>query len=123
MAFTTIETVSAVVGQIDEAAYDQERVRCGRRAALTFKKSRSCIVRLDQQACGAMAAVHDPEMCSSEATAAPMRDPISAVAVAQPVAKIYDRSRLRRDGAGFRRREFWQEWYRPRDMVNGRHHG
>lgn len=120
MADVTIEAVSAVVGQIYEAAYDQERwldVVTG--LSDLFNASRSCIVRLDQQACSAVGTVHDPKLCSPEATAAHMRDPISTVAAALPVGKIYDRTRIADDGVGFRHRELWQDWMRPRDMYHG----
>ncbi|WP_245490496.1 hypothetical protein [Mesorhizobium sp. M7A.F.Ca.US.011.01.1.1] len=120
MADVTIETVSAVVGQIYEAAYDQERwTDVVVRLRDLFEASRSCIARLDQQAFSAVGTVDDPGLCSPEAAAAHMRDPISTVAAALPVGKIFDRTRITEDGAGFRRRELWQDWMRPRDMHHG----
>ncbi|RWN70404.1 MAG: helix-turn-helix transcriptional regulator [Mesorhizobium sp.] len=120
MTEVTIESVSTVVGQIYEAAYDQERwsnVVVGLRDL--FKASRSCIARLDQQAFSAVGTVDDPGLCSPEAAAAHMRDPIGTVAAALPVGKIYDRTRIAGDVAAFRRRELWQDWMRPRDMHHG----
>ncbi|ADV15397.1 helix-turn-helix transcriptional regulator [Mesorhizobium sp. BR1-1-3] len=120
MADVTIEAVSAVVGQIYEAAYDQERW-LGAVTGLRdlFKASRSCIARLDQRAFNAVGTVDDPGLCTPEAAAAHMRDPISTVVAALPVGNIYDRARIAEDGADFRRRELWQDWMRPRDMHHG----
>ncbi|WP_245478774.1 PAS domain-containing protein, partial [Mesorhizobium sp. M7A.F.Ca.US.014.04.1.1] len=112
--------MAAVVGQIYEAAYDQERwleAVTGLRDLLGG--SRSCIVRLDPTTSNAVSTVYDPEFVSSEVTAAHMRDPISVVAAALPVGKVYDRTLVTEGGAGFRRRELWQDWYRPRDMYHG----
>ncbi|MBZ9887664.1 helix-turn-helix transcriptional regulator [Mesorhizobium sp. BR1-1-3] len=109
-----------MAGQIYEAAYDQERwleAVTGLRDLLGG--SRSCIVRLDPTTSNAVSTVYDPEFVSSEVTAAHMRDPISVVAAALPVGKVYDRTLVTEGGAGFRRRELWQDWYRPRDMYHG----
>jgi len=120
MPDVTVEAVSAVVGLIYEAAYDQERwvdAITGLRDLLDG--ARSCIVRLDPTTSNAVSTVYDPAFVSSEVTAAHMRDPISVVAAAVSVGKIYDRTRIVEDGTGFRRRELWRDWYRPRDMYHG----
>ncbi|WP_027162469.1 helix-turn-helix transcriptional regulator [Mesorhizobium sp. WSM1293] len=120
MGDVSIEAVSAVVGKVYEAAYDQERwfdAVTGLRDL--FGGSRSCIVRLDPKTSNAVSTVYDPEFSSAEVTAAHMRDPISQVAAALPVGCVYDRTRIMKGGAGFRRRELWQDWYMPRDMYHG----
>jgi DNA-binding CsgD family transcriptional regulator/PAS domain-containing protein len=120
MAHASVEAVSTVVGLIYEAAYDQERwldAVTGLRNLLDG--ARSCIVRVDPTKNEAVSTVYDPEFVSSEVTAAHMRDPISVAAVALPVGKVYDRTRMTEVGAGFRHRELWQDWFRPRDMYHG----
>ncbi|CAH2406318.1 LuxR family transcriptional regulator [Mesorhizobium ventifaucium] len=119
MADVTIEAVSAVVGQIYEAAYDQERwpdAVTGLRDL--FGGSRSCIVRLSPETFDAVASDLDPEFISQKGIEAVLRDPLAAAAAAIPVGAVTHWP-MGLDVAAFRRRELWQDWLRPRDMYHG----
>ncbi|MBZ9967808.1 helix-turn-helix transcriptional regulator [Mesorhizobium sp. BR1-1-2] len=119
MAAVTIEAVSAVVGQIYEAAYDQERWL----GAITglrdlFGGSRSCIVRVSPETLDAVASDLDPEFNSQKGIEAMLRDPLAAASAALPLGAV-NRWPLTSDETAFRRRELWQDWMRPRDMYQG----
>ncbi|MBZ9857354.1 LuxR C-terminal-related transcriptional regulator [Mesorhizobium sp. CA13] len=119
MAVVTIEAVSAVVGQIYEAAYDQERWL----GAITglrdlFGGSRSCIVRVSPETLDAVASDLDPEFNSQKGIEAMLRDPLAAASAALPLGTV-NRWPLTSDETAFRRRELWQDWMRPRDMYQG----
>ena len=119
MADVTTEAVSAVVGQIYEAAYDQERwpdAVTGLRDL--FGGSRSCIVRLSAETFDAVASDLDPEFTSQRGIEALLRDPLAAAAAAIPVGAVTHWP-MGLDVAAFRRRELWQDWLRPRDMYHG----
>lgn len=119
MANITVEDVSAIVGNIYEAAYDQERwlqVVAALREMLDG--SRCCIARISPHAGGAISTVNDPELNSTTATKVYLRDPIGIKAVALPVGSIHDYAGI--DGeAAWRGSEVWQDWFRPRDMHQG----
>lgn len=69
MADVSIEAVSAVVGKVYEAAYDQERwfdAVTGLRNL--FGGSRSCIVRISPHTFDAVASDFDPEFTSQRAS-------------------------------------------------------
>ncbi|MER8825914.1 LuxR family transcriptional regulator [Mesorhizobium sp. M0938] len=119
MANVTIEAVSAVVGQIYEAAYDQERW-LGAVTGLRdlFGGSRSCIVRLSPETFDAVASDLDPEFNSQKGIEALLRDPLAAASAAIPVGAVTHWP-MGLDVAAFRRRELWQDWLRPRDMYHG----
>jgi len=119
MANITVEDVSAIVGNIYEAAYDQERwlqVVVALREMLDG--SRCCIARIGSHAGGAISTVNDPELNSTTATEAYLRDPIGIKAVALPVGSLHDYAGI--DGeTAWRGSEVWQDWFRPRDMYQG----
>jgi DNA-binding CsgD family transcriptional regulator len=117
MADVTIDTVSAVVGQIYEAAYDQERWAD---AVISlrdlFDGSRSCIIRFNQQTLEVVASDVDPELLSQEAIDAFLRDPLAGAWAATPVGVV---KHSLFDDAAFYRSAIWQDWWRPRDMHHG----
>ncbi|TPL83544.1 LuxR family transcriptional regulator [Mesorhizobium sp. B2-3-12] len=119
MADVTIETVSAVVGQIYEAAYNQERwfdAITGMRDL--FGGSRSCIVRVSPETLDAVASDLDPEFQSQNGIEAMLRDPLAAASAALSLGTV-NRWPPAPDETAFRRRELWQDWMRPRDMYQG----
>jgi DNA-binding CsgD family transcriptional regulator/PAS domain-containing protein len=119
MADVTIDAVSAVIGQIYEAAYDQERWLDAIIALHDlFGGSRSCIVRVTPATLDAVASAPDPELNSQKGVEAMLRDPLAAASAALPVGTVH-RWPLMSDDTAFRRRELWQDWMRPRDMYHG----
>lgn len=119
MADVSIEAVSAVVGKVYEAAYDQERwfdAVTGLRDL--FGGSRSCIVRISPHTFDAVATDFDPEFTSPKGIEALLRDPLAAASAALPLGEV-SRWPLTEEVAAFRRRELWQDWLRPRDMYHG----
>jgi len=119
MADVSIEAVSAVVGQVYEAAYDQERwfdAISGLRDL--FGGTRSCIVRISPQTLDAVASDLDPELNSQKGIEAMLRDPLAAASAALPLGTVSPWP-LTSEAAAFRRRELWQDWLRPRDMYHG----
>ncbi|MDF3214501.1 helix-turn-helix transcriptional regulator [Mesorhizobium sp. M7A.F.Ca.CA.001.09.2.1] len=119
MSNVSIETVSAVIGKVYEAAYDQERWFDAINSMRDlFGGSRSCIVRMSPQTADVVATDHDPEFSSQQCFEALMRDPLAAAAAALPVGKV-TRWPMMLDETAFRRRELWQDWFRPRDMYHG----
>ncbi|TPJ52333.1 helix-turn-helix transcriptional regulator [Mesorhizobium sp. B2-6-4] len=119
MADVTIEAVSAVVGQIYEAAYDQERW-LGAVTGLRdlFGGSRSCIVRVSLQTLDAVASDLDPELNSQKGIEAMLRDPLAAASAALPLGTV-NRWPPTSDEPAYHSRELWQDWLRPRDMHRG----
>ncbi|WP_164898728.1 hypothetical protein [Mesorhizobium sp. M7A.F.Ca.MR.362.00.0.0] len=119
MADVSIEAVSAVVGKVYEAAYDQERwfdAVTGLRDL--FGGSRSCIVRISPHTFDAVATDFDPEFTSPKGIEALLRDPLAAASAALPLG-VVSRWPLTDEVAAFRRRELWHDWLRPRDMYHG----
>ncbi|MDF3214500.1 MULTISPECIES: helix-turn-helix transcriptional regulator [Mesorhizobium] len=119
MSNVSIEAVSAVVGKVYEAAYDQERwfdAVTGLRDL--FGGSRSCIVRISPHTFDAVASDFDPEFTSQKGIEALLRDPLAAASAALPLGEV-SRWPLTEEVAAFRRRELWQDWLRPRDMYHG----
>ncbi|RUZ26880.1 hypothetical protein EN949_11405 [Mesorhizobium sp. M7A.F.Ca.US.007.01.2.1] len=119
MADVTTEAVSAVVGRVYEAAYDQERWF----DAVTslrdlFGGSRACILHVSPRTAKAVASDLDPELSSQKAIDTLMRDPLTAASAALPVGKVY-RWPPPPDEPAFRRSELWQDWLRPRDIYKG----
>jgi DNA-binding CsgD family transcriptional regulator len=119
MASITVEDVSAIVGNIYEAAYDQERwhfVVTALREAMGG--SRCCIARIGPLAGSSISTVDDPELNEPRATEIYLRDPIGSRAVVLPVGAIHDYARIK-DEAAWRASEVWQDLFRPRDMHHG----
>ena len=118
MSDLSVEKITSVVGSIYEAAYDQERwldVVTGMRDLLGG--SRACITRLDREVQAAVSTIPDRELQSPEALQAHLRDPLAVGSLAKPIGAIYRRTDVA--GADFQRREFWNDWFRPRDMYDG----
>lgn len=114
----TIEAVSAAVGKIYEAAYDQERWLDAVSDLRDLTGSaRACIMRASPHNSQAIGTVVDPGLSSREAYDAYLRDPAFAAATAVPLGRLYRRQQL--GDEGFVRRELWQDWFRPRDMYDG----
>jgi DNA-binding CsgD family transcriptional regulator/PAS domain-containing protein len=120
MADVSVESVSAAVAQIYEAAYDHQRWQdVVMTLCALFDGSRACIARLDSSTLNATATIHDPELCSAEAIAAHMRNPEWATAMAgMPIGMVFRDAHALKD-ADPRRREVWRDWHRPRDMYDG----
>jgi DNA-binding CsgD family transcriptional regulator len=116
MDTVTLESVFAAVDTIYEAAFDQQRwpdvvsTMCS-----LFDGSRACILRFGQDSSDAVQSVHDPELNSLACLEAVVRDPLVQTHLAMPVGAVWQRSAIV-DEAAFRKRELWQDWFRPRDM-------
>lgn len=119
MANATVDAVSSLVGDIYEAAYDQERwqgvVESFHRL---FNGSRACIVKQGVDFCSAVASVADAEIVSPQAMLAYSRDAMTSAFWAVPEGQVFRRSDIA-DESMFRRGELWQDWFRPRDMYGG----
>ncbi|MBN9219129.1 MAG: helix-turn-helix transcriptional regulator [Mesorhizobium sp.] len=119
MANITVEDVSAIVGNVYEAAYDQERwhfVVTALREAMGG--SRCCIARIGPLAGGSISTVDDPELNEPPATEMYLRDPIGSQAVVLPIGRIHDYARIMGEAA-WHASEVWQDLFRPRDMHHG----
>jgi len=116
MDAVTLEAVFTAVNTIYEAALDQER--WGDVVALVrdlFGGSRACILRFGPEGPDAVQSVFDPELNSIAVMEAIVRDPLVQAHLAMPVGAVWQRPMVV-DEAAFRKRELWQDWFRPRDM-------
>jgi DNA-binding CsgD family transcriptional regulator/PAS domain-containing protein len=122
MTKVTIDAVSSLIGQIYEAAYDQERwLEVVKGFEAMFSGSRACIVRFspnDDLSGSAIASVADPEFTAANAAELHYGDPLLHVLVSLPPGVVFRRTDMH-DEAAFRRRALWQDWFRPRDMYGG----
>jgi DNA-binding CsgD family transcriptional regulator/PAS domain-containing protein len=119
MAKVTIDAVSSLVGQIYEAAYDQERwqdVINGFHRL--FDGSRACIVKQSPDYQSAVVSVADDALLSPEAVVAYFSEPMTTAFWAAPAGRVFRRSDLA-DESVFRRGELWHDWFQPRDMYGG----
>lgn len=116
MDAVTLESVFATVNTIYEAAFDQQR--WGEAVSSLrdlFGGSRACILRFGRDDSEAVCSVRDPELNSIAGMRAVVRDPLVRTHLTMPVGAVWQRSMIV-DEAAFRKRELWQDWFRPRDM-------
>lgn len=116
MEAITLESVFTAVNTIYEAAFDQERwpdVVSVLRDLLGG--SRACIFRFGQDSCESVSSIHDPELNSIAGVEVLVRDPLAQAHLAMPVGAVWQRSAIV-DEVAFRKRELWQDWFKPRDM-------
>jgi DNA-binding CsgD family transcriptional regulator/PAS domain-containing protein len=119
MADPTRDAVTALIGQIYEAAYDHERWRDAVvTLSDTFSGSRACIMRVKQSQYLAIASVDDPELTTPKAAAALLGDPWAQLALGAPVGDVVHRVEVL-DEPAFRRRDLWNDWLKSRDMHDG----
>lgn len=116
MGAVTLESVFTTVNTIYEAALDQER--WGDAVGLLrdlFGGSRACILRFGRDGVEATSSVLDPELNSLNGMEAVVRDPFTRTHLEMPVGAVWQRAAIV-DERAFRKRELWQDWFRPRDM-------
>ena len=121
MKDVSLETITATVGSIYEAAYDQERWQDAIRVlGDIFGASRACIVQVIANPDGsrfarAVGSFTDPAFETLAVLEAAAEDPLTFSMAGQPPGKVYRRRDIIDEGA-FRRRQLWCDWMGPRQM-------
>lgn len=112
----SVEAVSNLVGLIYEAGYDQS-LWPGAMAGLRdmVGGSRCCVLRFNAIAAEAVASEPDPDFNSPRAAEELLRDPLLGQTMELPIGVI-QRWPPGEEEAAFRRRDAWQDWFRPRDL-------
>lgn len=117
----TVESIAAAIGEIYEAAYEQERWSSAMRVlGDLFGASRACIVRIAPNPDGtrfnkATGSYADPEFETSAIHHAAAEDPLTFAMIAQPAGSVYRRRDIIDENV-FRHRELWLRWFKPREM-------
>ncbi|MDT2024613.1 helix-turn-helix transcriptional regulator [Methylocella sp. CPCC 101449] len=117
----TVESITAAIGEIYEAAYEQERWSGAMRTlGDLFGASRACIVRILPNPDGtrfnkATGSYADPEFETLVVHHAAAEDPLTFAMIAQPAGSVYRRRDIIDEDA-FRHREMWLRWFKPREM-------
>lgn len=115
MSQPSIESVSAVVGSIYEAAYDQSRWQAAMQGLCDlFSGSRACIVRTDSARNSAVGSYLDDEF-EGQNWSLSGADALARGMSSMPVGQAYCRSDVV-DSDELDRSELWHGFFRPRQM-------